>query len=143
MGKNKPIYDPSHDIGDYVVVTNARHIKVTGKKDQQKIYRHHSMFPGGLKEVKYEDLLQKRPEEVSQIRIWGIDESILIKGVVYRSFGKQYQVCYPRINSEIEDWRDYWCFQTKSTHIRQSESSASATDTSKLTLLATQYRQTV
>jgi large subunit ribosomal protein L13 len=69
MGKNKPIYDQSHDFGDYVVVSNARHIKVTGKKSQQKVYRHHTMFPGGLKEIKYEDLLQRRPEEVRLPRI--------------------------------------------------------------------------
>lgn len=67
MGKQKPIFDQSHDIGDYVVITNARNIKVTGKKNQQKVYRHHTMFPGGLKEIKYEDLLQRRPEEVKGI----------------------------------------------------------------------------
>ena len=66
MGKNKPIFDPSRDLGDYVVITNARHVKVTGKKDQQKVYRHHSMFPGGLKEITYEEILQKKPEEVSK-----------------------------------------------------------------------------
>jgi large subunit ribosomal protein L13 len=65
MGKEKPIFDQSQDIGDYVVVTNARHIKVTGKKSQQKVYRHHTMYPGGLKEIKYEEMLQRKPEEVS------------------------------------------------------------------------------
>jgi large subunit ribosomal protein L13 len=64
MGKTKPIYDPSQDIGDYVVVTNARHIKVTGKKSQQKMYRHHTMFPGGLKEITYQEMLDRKPEEV-------------------------------------------------------------------------------
>jgi large subunit ribosomal protein L13 len=68
MGKGKPIYDQMHDIGDYVVVTNARHVKVTGKKSQQKVYRHHSMYPGGLKEIPYQEMMLKKPEEVSNGR---------------------------------------------------------------------------
>jgi len=52
------------DCGDYVVVTNARKIRVTGKKEKQIVYRHHSMYPGGLKEKSYRDLMAYRPEEV-------------------------------------------------------------------------------
>merc|ERR1712093_372993 len=51
MGKHKPIYDPATDCGDYVVVTNARQVAVTGKKAEQKVYRSHSQFPGGKKAV--------------------------------------------------------------------------------------------
>ncbi|KAH7912948.1 ribosomal protein L13 domain-containing protein [Hygrophoropsis aurantiaca] len=64
MGKHKPIYDKSLDCGDYVVVTNARDIKVTGRKDEQLVYRKHSMYPGGLKETKYEDVMDNKPHEI-------------------------------------------------------------------------------
>lgn len=66
-GKHKPrgIYDQSVDAGDYVVVTNARSVVVTGKKNEQIVYRHHTMYPGGLKEIKYETMMDKKPEEVS------------------------------------------------------------------------------
>ena len=53
------------DCGDYVVVTNARNVKVTGKKAQQLVYRHHTMFPGGLKEIQYKDMMRRKPDEVS------------------------------------------------------------------------------
>ncbi|KAI8099781.1 50S ribosomal protein L13 [Halteromyces radiatus] len=63
MGKHKPIYDPASDCGDYVVVVNAKDILVTGKKAEQKLYRHHTMHPGGLKEINYADLKKKDPTE--------------------------------------------------------------------------------
>lgn len=65
MGKHKPIYDQSIDAGDYVVVTNANQVVVTGRKSEQVVYRHHSMYPGGLKEIDYKRMMEKKPEEVS------------------------------------------------------------------------------
>lgn len=64
MGKHKPVYDQAVDAGDYVVVTNASHIAVTGRKADQKLYRYHTMYPGGLKEIQYKTMLQEKPEEV-------------------------------------------------------------------------------
>lgn len=55
------------DCGDYVVVTNARRIKVSGKKQEQKLYRKHTMYPGALKENKYEDVMEKKPHEVRRV----------------------------------------------------------------------------
>lgn len=52
------------DCGDYVVVTNARQVVVTGKKAEQKVYRGHSQFPGGLKEVPYARMMERKPDEV-------------------------------------------------------------------------------
>lgn len=52
------------DCGDYVVVTNARKIKVSGRKDEQLVYRKHSMYPGGLKETPYQTMMDKKPNEV-------------------------------------------------------------------------------
>lgn len=69
MGKHKPIFDPAVDAGDYVVVTNASHVAVTGKKADQKLYRHHTMFPGGLKEIPFNTMLQKKPDEVGRRRL--------------------------------------------------------------------------
>ncbi|KAK4516194.1 uncharacterized protein ATC70_011163 [Mucor velutinosus] len=63
MGKHKPIYDPAADCGDYVVVLNAKDILVSGKKAEQKLYRHHTMHPGGLKEITFENLQAKDATE--------------------------------------------------------------------------------
>jgi large subunit ribosomal protein L13 len=60
-GKHKPIFAPHVDTGDHVVVVNARGIRLTGGKEQKKIYYRHSQYPGGLREVDYERLLAQRP----------------------------------------------------------------------------------
>jgi len=60
-GKNKPIFTPHVDTGDYVIVVNAEKIVLTGKKLDQKLFRHHSQYPGGLKEIAYRKLLQEKP----------------------------------------------------------------------------------
>ncbi|KAI6166269.1 ribosomal protein L13-domain-containing protein [Pisolithus thermaeus] len=64
MGKHKPVYDKGIDCGDYVVVTNACNIQVSGRKEEQLVYRKHSMYPGGLKEEKFSDLLETKPHEI-------------------------------------------------------------------------------
>jgi large subunit ribosomal protein L13 len=61
-GKHKPTYTPHVDCGDHVIVINAEKIRVTGNKAEQKVYRRHSMYPGGLKEVSYKRMMAKRPE---------------------------------------------------------------------------------
>lgn len=61
-GKHKPTYTPHVDCGDHVIIINAEKIRVTGKKADQKLYRRHSMYPGGLKEVPYKVVMQKKPE---------------------------------------------------------------------------------
>ncbi len=63
-GKNKPIYTPHVDTGDFVIVLNAGKVVLTGKKLDQKVYRRHSMYPGGLKETPYRRLLAEKPEMV-------------------------------------------------------------------------------
>ena len=63
-GKHKPTFTPHIDGGDYVVVINAEKVVLTGKKTSQKVYRHHSGYFGGLKEVSFKDMLQKNPEEI-------------------------------------------------------------------------------
>ena len=66
-GKNKPIFTPHIDTGDYVIVINAEKIKVTGKKLDQKVYYHHSDYVGGMKEATLRDKLAKKPEEVIEL----------------------------------------------------------------------------
>ena len=61
-GKNKPIYTPHVDTGDHVIIINAEKVVLTGKKLEQKLYRHHSLYPGGLKETQYKIIMEERPE---------------------------------------------------------------------------------
>lgn len=63
-GKVKPVYTPHEDVGDFVVVVNAEKISVTGKKPSQKMYRHHTGYPGGLKSELFSDLQQRAPERI-------------------------------------------------------------------------------
>ena len=61
-GKNKPTFTPHVDCGDYVIVVNASKIKLTGKKLDQKLYRYHTGYPGGLKEITYRKLMANKSE---------------------------------------------------------------------------------
>ena len=71
-GKNKPIFTPHMDCGDYVIVVNAEKIKVTGKKMDQKIYYHHSEYIGGMKETTLKEKLAKKPEQVIELAVKGM-----------------------------------------------------------------------
>ena len=71
-GKNKPIFTPHMDTGDYVIVINAEKIKVTGKKLDQKIYYHHSDYVGSLKAVTLKEKLAKKPEQVVEQAVKGM-----------------------------------------------------------------------
>ena len=71
-GKNKPIYTPNVDTGDFVVVVNAEKITVTGKKLTDKMYHSHSGYPGGLKTTSLEKLLKEKPARVIENAVWGM-----------------------------------------------------------------------
>ena len=71
-GKNKPIFTPHIDTGDYVTIVNAEKIKVTGKKLDQKIYYHHSDYVGGMKETTLREMLAKKPEKVVELAVKGM-----------------------------------------------------------------------
>lgn len=71
-GKTKPIYTPHVDTGDHVIVLNVEKLVLTGKKLDQKLYRWHTGHPGGLKEVKYRDMMQNKPEEVFMHAVKGM-----------------------------------------------------------------------
>ncbi|EIW69466.1 ribosomal protein L13 [Tremella mesenterica] len=72
MGKHKPTYDPSVDAGDYVIVSDALSVRLTGKKGDEKIYRHHSGFMGGLKEVPITRIRDRYPEEIIRRAVSGM-----------------------------------------------------------------------
>lgn len=71
-GKNKPTYSTNIDCGDYVVVINASKIKLTGSKLTDKVYRHHTGYIGGLKEVKAKDMLANKPERMFELAVKGM-----------------------------------------------------------------------
>ena len=71
-GKRKPIFTPHVDTGDYVIIINAEKIEVTGKKREQKIYKHHTGYPGGLREITFAKLQAKRPEEIIRHAVKGM-----------------------------------------------------------------------
>ena len=71
-GKTKPTYTPHGDAGDFVVVINAEKVALTGRKWSQKMYYHHSGYPGGIKAISAEKLRQKRPEEIIRKAVWGM-----------------------------------------------------------------------
>ena len=87
-GKNKPIYTPNVDTGDFVIVINASKVILTGKKLDQKIYYKHSGFVGGLKETKYRKLLAEKPEEALRHAVVGM----LPKGPLGRQMAKKLKI---------------------------------------------------
>lgn len=71
-GKNNPAWTPFMDMGDHVVVINARHAVFTGSKNDQKLYRRHTLYPGGLREVKVQDMFETHPERVIELAVKGM-----------------------------------------------------------------------
>lgn len=87
-GKNKPIFTPNSDTGDFVVVINAEKVRLTGKKLDQKVYYHHSGYPGGIKAEIARERLKRVPEKVIVDAVWGM----LPKGRLGRSMLKKLKV---------------------------------------------------
>lgn len=87
-GKHKPEFTPHMDVGDYIVVTNAAKIRVTGNKATDKIYHHHSGYPGGIKSISLEKLLAKKPTAVLEKAVKGM----LPKGPLGRQMFRKLKV---------------------------------------------------
>ena len=87
-GKKKPIYTPHVDTGDYVIVINAEKIEVTGKKRKEKIYKRHTGYPGGLREITFEKLQAQKPEEIIRHAVKGM----MPKGPLGRQMYKKLKV---------------------------------------------------
>jgi large subunit ribosomal protein L13 len=89
-GKNKPDYTPHVDTGDHVIVLNAEKVVLTGKKLDQKVYRHHSLHPGGLKEMLYRQLMATKPEKAIEIAIKGMLPHTILGRAMFKKL-KVYQ----------------------------------------------------
>ncbi len=87
-GKNKPQYTPHVDTGDFVIIINAEKVRLTGNKALSKNYYRHSGFPGGLKEVSYQRMLEKHPERVVEKAVKGM----LPKNTLGRAMGRKLKV---------------------------------------------------
>ncbi|EPY2271968.1 50S ribosomal protein L13 [Clostridium sporogenes] len=87
-GKHKPTYTPHVDTGDNVIVINAEKVVLTGKKLDQKLLRHHSLYPGGLKEIPYREAIAKKPEFVFEEAV----RRMLPSGVLGRKMLKKLKV---------------------------------------------------
>lgn len=89
-GKHKPSYTPFLDCGDHVIVVNADKVVLTGRKREQKVYRRHSGYPGGLKEISAERMLAEKPERVVELAVKGMLPKTKLGRVMYRKL-KVYQ----------------------------------------------------
>jgi large subunit ribosomal protein L13 len=87
-GKKKPIFTPHVDTGDYVIVVNAEKVAVTGKKRKEKIYKRHTGYPGGLREITFEKLQARKPEEIIRHAVKGM----MPKGRLGRQMYKKLRV---------------------------------------------------
>jgi large subunit ribosomal protein L13 len=88
IGKNKPSYTPFLDLGDHVIVVNAAKVNLTGRKWEQKLYRHHSGYPGGFKQASAKKVLAERPERIIQGAVHGM----LPKSKLGKRIGKKLKV---------------------------------------------------
>ena len=100
-GKNKPTYTPFLDTGDHVIVINAEKIVLTGKKETDKVYHHHSLYPGGLKSKAARFVRAEKPESMIEEAVWGmlpknkIGRKMLKKLKVYRGSNHPHQAQKP------------------------------------------------
>ena len=87
-GKHKPQYTPHIDTGDFVIITNAEKVRLTGNKAQAKVYKHHTGHPGGLKEETFSEALEKHPERIIEHAVKGM----LPKNTLGRAQGMKLKV---------------------------------------------------
>jgi len=102
-GKTKPTYTPFLDTGDHVIVINAEKVLLTGRKETDKIYRHHSLYPGGLKQKEARFVRAEKPEHMIEQAVWGmlpknkLGRKMLKKLKVYRGTSHPHQAQQPEV----------------------------------------------
>jgi len=102
-GKNKPVFTPNVDTGDFIIVINADKIKLTGNKVSDKVYYHHSGYIGGIKAQTAKELLEKKPERIIEKAVWGmlpknrLGRAMIKKLKVYRGAEHPHQAQTPEI----------------------------------------------
>ena len=103
-GKKKPTYTPFLDCGDYVIIVNAEKVQVTGKKFKEKVYKHHTGYPGGLREITFDKLQASKPEEIIRHAVKGM----MPKGPLGRQMYKKLKVYagpeHPHTAQKPEVW---------------------------------------
>lgn len=104
--KKKPTYTPFLDTGDYVIVINAERIEVTGNKRKDKIYTHHTGFPGGQREVTFEKLQAKKPDEIIRHAVKGM----MPKGPLGRQMYKKLKVFTGPVHTHEAQKPEIWNF---------------------------------
>ena len=105
-GKNKPNFTPHVDCGDYVIVINAEKVEVTGKKRKEKIYKRHTGYPGGLREISFEKLQAKKPEEIIRHAVKGM----MPDGALGRQMYKKLKVYAGPEHSHAAQKPEVWKF---------------------------------
>jgi large subunit ribosomal protein L13 len=102
-GKNKPVFTPNSDTGDFIIVINAEKIKLTGNKVNDKVYYHHSGYIGGIKAKTAKELLENKPETIIEKAVWGmlpknrLGRAMIKKLKVYRGAEHPHQAQTPEI----------------------------------------------
>ena len=102
-GKNKPTFTPNVDCGDYVIVINAKEAVLTGKKLEQKLFRRHSRYPGGLRSTTYKDLMAQKPVLAMETAVQGmlqhnrLGRKMYTKLFVYAGAGHKHQAQKPEV----------------------------------------------
>ncbi|MFZ2196146.1 MAG: 50S ribosomal protein L13 [Thermodesulfovibrionales bacterium] len=102
-GKNKPVFTPNSDTGDFIIVINAEKIKLTGNKVNDKMYYHHSGYIGGIKAKSAKELLENKPETIIEKAVWGmlpknrLGRAMIKKLKVYRGAEHPHQAQAPEI----------------------------------------------
>ncbi|MBI4833664.1 MAG: 50S ribosomal protein L13 [Planctomycetes bacterium] len=118
MGKHKPIYTPHVDTGDFVIVVNADKVKVTGKKFNQKTYKHYTGYGGGLKEVPMTKMMAKRPEEIifqavkRMVPSTKLGKSMIMKLKVFKGPKHNHQAQMPKPIEECAWWKGMQTLKT-------------------------------
>lgn len=104
-GKHKPTFTPNVDTGDHVIIINAEKVVLTGKKIDQKVYYHHSGYPGGLKAVGYKTMLQKNPERAIELAVKGMIPHNKLGSQMYRKLKVYRGSEHPHQAQKPEVWQ--------------------------------------
>jgi len=102
-GKNKPVFTPNVDTGDFIIVINADKVRLTGNKQTDKMYYHHSGYIGGIKAKTAKDMLEERPEKIIEEAVWGmlpknrLGRTMIKKLKVYRGAEHPHKAQSPEI----------------------------------------------
>ena len=97
QGKHKAVYTPHIDTGDHVVIVNAAKVRLTGRKEEQKLYRYHSGYEGGLREERAKDLRQRRPARLMEEAIQGMLPKTTMGKQMYRKLNVYERADHPHV----------------------------------------------